>query len=487
MRRSLAIVLALLLSAAFAAAATSPSCTQIPGLACLAGRSSGQVLEGGTAASDTLTLRSTDAASPTGSIKIQDTLATVSVAQPVVTFNHDLTIDNASSALSIIQAAGTWTQTVNIVSGQKNETFLDFVPTLTNSGSGAGFHSLVFGNFAPTITATVANSTILSQAFIFAPTLGVSGAGTWFTGATFMEGFRVAPVINAGSPDIWGMLVKPRTGSGTPRNYVALEVEDISAGVGTNAASLKSSGATVKLQHVGPGVFGSTTNTASATLEVAGTTGAFLLPRLTTTQRLALAATNGMVLYNSTTTAMEARINGAWRQVGPTDSATFLLIPTSVVLATQTAALPVANAMHCVSFIPSYSIVDATKLGARITTFGTAAACAICVYNAAGTTLIASGSQACTAVGDWSATLLTAFSLSAGTKYNLCWSSNVTTPLWRGGYGSAPEMLNIFVTTNSGRATNNTTGAGPVVCPSIIGGYSSSTDFLPPAVIVSVE
>ncbi len=57
---------------------------------------------------------------------------------------------------------------------------------------------------------------------------------------------------------------------------------------------------------------GTATPNTSAKLEINSTTGAVLLPRMTTTQRNALTATNGMVLYNTTTNQMEGYINGAW-------------------------------------------------------------------------------------------------------------------------------------------------------------------------------
>jgi hypothetical protein len=55
-----------------------------------------------------------------------------------------------------------------------------------------------------------------------------------------------------------------------------------------------------------------TTQTTSAALEINGTTGAVLLPRLTTAQRDALTATNGMILYNTTTDKIQAYAGGAW-------------------------------------------------------------------------------------------------------------------------------------------------------------------------------
>ncbi len=57
---------------------------------------------------------------------------------------------------------------------------------------------------------------------------------------------------------------------------------------------------------------GTTSPATSAKLEIAGTTGALLVPRLTTTERNALTAVNGMIIYNTTDNQMQGRINGAW-------------------------------------------------------------------------------------------------------------------------------------------------------------------------------
>lgn len=51
---------------------------------------------------------------------------------------------------------------------------------------------------------------------------------------------------------------------------------------------------------------------SGATLEVDGTSGGILFPRLTTTQRDALTPTNGLVIYNSTTDKLQVRAGGAW-------------------------------------------------------------------------------------------------------------------------------------------------------------------------------
>jgi hypothetical protein len=57
---------------------------------------------------------------------------------------------------------------------------------------------------------------------------------------------------------------------------------------------------------------GTATPATSAILDLTSTTGALLLPRMTTTQRDALTAVNGMILYNTTTNTTEARQDGAW-------------------------------------------------------------------------------------------------------------------------------------------------------------------------------
>lgn len=59
-----------------------------------------------------------------------------------------------------------------------------------------------------------------------------------------------------------------------------------------------------------------TLTTLSAMVELQGTTGALLLSRMTTTQRDALTAANGMMLYNNITSKFNLRENGAWIEVG---------------------------------------------------------------------------------------------------------------------------------------------------------------------------
>lgn len=50
----------------------------------------------------------------------------------------------------------------------------------------------------------------------------------------------------------------------------------------------------------------------NGSLDLTSTTGALLVPRLTTTQRDALTAADGMVIYNTTTATFQVRQNSAW-------------------------------------------------------------------------------------------------------------------------------------------------------------------------------
>ena len=79
------------------------------------------------------------------------------------------------------------------------------------------------------------------------------------------------------------------TNSGASTTTAALAVRDDSkVGIGTNSVD------------------------SGAALEVDGTTGGILFPRLTTTQRDALTPTNGLMIYNTTTSKFQGYAGGAW-------------------------------------------------------------------------------------------------------------------------------------------------------------------------------
>jgi len=57
---------------------------------------------------------------------------------------------------------------------------------------------------------------------------------------------------------------------------------------------------------------GTASPATSAKVDITSTTGALLVSRMTTTQRDALTAVDGMIIYNSTTAAFNFREGGAW-------------------------------------------------------------------------------------------------------------------------------------------------------------------------------
>lgn len=62
----------------------------------------------------------------------------------------------------------------------------------------------------------------------------------------------------------------------------------------------------------GSAVIGGTIPTTDAKLDVVSTTGAFMPPRMTTTQRDALTPSEGMMIYNTTTKQFEGYEDAAW-------------------------------------------------------------------------------------------------------------------------------------------------------------------------------
>ena len=94
----------------------------------------------------------------------------------------------------------------------------------------------------------------------------------------------------------WRLHRVDRTAPGTKRNTNALIVKghatDGAAQVGIN-----------------------TSPRAYAALEITSTTGALIVPRMTTTQRDAMTPANGMIIYNTTIPAMQGYIAGAWANI----------------------------------------------------------------------------------------------------------------------------------------------------------------------------
>jgi hypothetical protein len=88
-------------------------------------------------------------------------------------------------------------------------------------------------------------------------------------------------------------------------------------------------------------VGGSGSPAASAAIDIAATNAALLLSRLTTTQRDAMTAANGMLIYNTTAAKFQVREGGAWTDLGTTsvgdESITSQKLAPVVIIETATA------------------------------------------------------------------------------------------------------------------------------------------------------
>ena len=96
----------------------------------------------------------------------------------------------------------------------------------------------------------------------------------------------------------------------TITNIVNADVSDTAAIAGSKVAP---NFGTQNVVTTGAGGFGTATPDAKAALDVTSTTKGFLPPRMTGTQRDAIAAPPaGLMLYNSTTNKLQVRTDAAW-------------------------------------------------------------------------------------------------------------------------------------------------------------------------------
>jgi hypothetical protein len=165
-------------------------------------------------------------------------------------------------------------------------------------------------------------STVASGSGV-APTFEYStGSGTWasFTPVDGTNGFKNSGVI------AWLDSSIPSWATGLASEYLiritrtknAVTTVPIESVIKISSAQAyswdKDANLNVNTIQVG-GANGSTLTTSTA-LEVKSTTGAFLPPTLTSTQRDALTPTAGMQVYNSTTGTMQNYVSGAWADIG---------------------------------------------------------------------------------------------------------------------------------------------------------------------------
>ena len=180
---------------------------------------------------------------------------------------------------------------------------IKYSATGAGAGNVTGSQIIVQVNSAKTIT------NIFGERYIVQTLPGQTGA---ITNIKVYSG--VATYIGS-KPTNATWLEIPNIGHASIATVAALDILAQTAG-SSATYNIRQRGATGVNRLAAPTLIGADASpVASALLELKSTTGALLLPRMTTTQRNALTAVNGMLIYNTTTNVVEAYENGAWVNV----------------------------------------------------------------------------------------------------------------------------------------------------------------------------
>ena len=222
----------------------------------------------------------------------------------------------------------------------------NYVEIYTKLGTGTALTSGISADAtnvtltAPTINGVV-GGTATSQTISALTTAGITGTGgaLEITAANYITEFRgdgstsgtVGQIQLNCSNNSHGQKIKAQPHSAGVTNEMMLP-----AGANSTLVSLVSAdtlenkiltapdinnpdidGGTIDGATIGGATPAAVTGTAisGTSVTVTGTAGAVTLPTLTTTQRNALSAANGMLVYNSTTSKIEAYAGGAWVQL----------------------------------------------------------------------------------------------------------------------------------------------------------------------------
>jgi hypothetical protein len=266
------------------------------------------VVTGGGAAGSTLTLRSTSVVGTTDAIIFQTGTqverARISSSGTVSVGNA---VNNSLRRLEFITASGGSTAIESVTVGATDQA-LAFKTTFSTESEKMrilGNGNVGIATQSPGSRFQVAGST--SFGALSANSTG-SGYVSSITGSasktSASDGTQLAMFSSDALASNPLMLTLGTVGNATAANrYAYVQTGEYGSGAFPILA-FQASGGNVAV--------GTTTPAASTALDITSTTGALLVPRMTTTQRNALTATNGMILYNTTDNQMQARVNGAW-------------------------------------------------------------------------------------------------------------------------------------------------------------------------------
>lgn len=279
------------------------------------------VIFGGTAASDTLDLQSTSDTTR-GFVDIADRLKihtdaatyTSVGAINIVTYldGAGITLSGSGNSIRGVLASGvlTWTTDPDAL-GMCS--FFNFNATITNTGNRTFSAARIYADTSTTEAVVGTTVTAANHSSFFAnPLLNQSGT----ISAVDWNMFHSVGRLTAGTlTNFRGLLIaNPTIIVAAITNMIGVDIETMNAGA-TATISLRSSGTAAQMRHAGPAIFGdNVATTTSVCLEAsfAATPLAFLTKPMTTANRDALTATNGMLIYSSSAAVHQAYQGGAW-------------------------------------------------------------------------------------------------------------------------------------------------------------------------------
>lgn len=308
--------------------------------ALLAGRSGGQNLIGGQSLGNSLILEGSDEAWSTtpGSInqvEIRDsqvrfkgqTTTASSVNDIAALMLYDETVTHSAAVGAII--GFDYSPTINYNVSQILSVFPAFrgAPIYRQTAGGLADSSFnLFTGFLACAKFDIAHSGAASTAaefsnYISQPRFSLSSGTGTVTTTRYSNYIANHPILfgihvtSGHTVTTWsGLHVKnvTKSGTGAVTTQVGVDLDNLTGG--TTNLSFRSAGANVEMRHAGSAVFGANAavTNASTGLEVQSTTKAFLPSRMTTTQRDALTALAGMVVWNTTTTKLQVYDGTAW-------------------------------------------------------------------------------------------------------------------------------------------------------------------------------
>ena len=247
-------------------------------------------------------------------------------------------ISDPNSKLHVLESftSGTTTLEESSILG-----IVDISGTAIHSGSGLSSINSISGKVNHSSSGAIAemNATV-GKVDVSGTSVGTVTVAHGVVGSVFNSGDGIittatslygAPVFNSGSGSItnaYGLFVEIPIGG--DNNFGAFIDGDVGISIANPLARLNVEGenaanttdALLVEDNVGTDLFiienagnigiGTGTPAASAKLEISTTTGALLFPRMTTAQRDALTAVNGMVVYNSSLDKLQVRAAGVW-------------------------------------------------------------------------------------------------------------------------------------------------------------------------------